>query len=325
MIDRGLVEACYKAILGRAPESETVVADKVKWSPSAEALIAELLGSDKFQDRLPGRAREFYLRAAPHIDVDVTDEQMRALFARVQSQWRALGESEPHWSVLTHEEFRAANLTEAGLAAFYQSGDWGAALIDLFAARDKTPTPRGSCVELGCGVGRVTMHLAARFDRVIAIDISEGNLRHCEEMAKRRGLANIECLLLRSPEELRRLPEIDFFYSVIALQHNPPPIQKLLLDIILGKIKARGGFLFQTQTYYRGDDFDIEKYLASPIDVMDVHSLPMHEVLRLIEKHRLSLREVASDHWTGRYGSHTFFGAAERRRETGLLARLFAK
>ena len=58
---------------------------------------------------------------------------------------------------------------------------------------------------------------------------------------------------------------------------------------------------------------------------MDVHSLPMHEVLRLIEKHGLSIREVAIDGWTGRYGSHTFFGVAERKPQTAVLAPLFAK
>jgi hypothetical protein len=39
-----------------------------------------------------------------------------------------------------------------------------------------------------------------------------------------------------------------------------------------------------------------------------MHCLPMHEILRLIEKHRLSIREVLMDLWTGNYGSHTFFG-----------------
>jgi SAM-dependent methyltransferase len=177
-------------------------------------------------------------------------------------------------------------------------------------------------VDFGCGVGRVALHLALRFDKVIAVDISEGNLRQCADMAARRGLANIECLLLRSPDDLSHLPEVDFVYSVIALQHNTPPIQKLLLDMLLAKIRDGGGFLFQTQTFYHDDVFDIEKYLKSPVDVMDVHSLPMHEILRLIEHHGLSLREVASDHWTGRHGSHTFFGVARPDRAG---AALFAK
>ena len=194
--DRELVEACYKAILGRPPDSESVVEEKVKWSPSIEALIGEFLDSAEFLNRVPVRAKQFYLREPSHIDVDVSEARMQALFARVQSQWRALGQSDPFWSVLSHDEFRAANLTEEALDAFYHSGESSAGLIDLFAARNNTPTPRGVCVDFGCGVGRVAMHLAERFDKVIAVDISEGNLRQCGEMAARRGLSNIECRLL---------------------------------------------------------------------------------------------------------------------------------
>jgi|GEM_PF-296275 2-polyprenyl-3-methyl-5-hydroxy-6-metoxy-1,4-benzoquinol methylase len=313
-IDGEVVEACYKAILGRAPESESVVEEKIKWSPSLEALIGELLASAEFLNRLPVRWREFYLREASHIDVDVSEAQMQALFARVQSQWRALGQSDPFWSVLTHDEFRAANLTREALDAFYRSGESSAGLIDLFAARNKTPLPGGVCLDFGCGVGRVAMHLAERFDKVIAVDISEGNLGQCREMAARRGLSNIECHLLRSPQDLSHLPDVDFVYSVIALQHNTPPIQKLMLDTLLSKIKNGGGFLFQTQTFFDVDAFDVETYLNSPVDEMDVHSLPMHEILRLIENHGLSIREVAWDFWTGRHGSHTFFGVARPER-----------
>ncbi len=312
--DRELVEACYKAILGRPPDSESVIEEKVKWSPSIEALISEFLDSAEFRNRVPVRAKQFYLREPSHIDVDVSEARMQALFARVQSQWRALGQSDPFWSVLSHDEFRGANLTEEALDAFYHSGESSAGLIDLFAARNNTPPPRGVCVDFGCGVGRVAMHLAERFDKVIAVDISEGNLRQCGEMAARRGLSNIECRLLLSPDDLSQLPDVDFVYSVIALQHNTPPIQKFMLDMLLSKIKNGGGFLFQTQTFYHDDAFDVETYLNSPINEMDVHSLPMHEILRIIENHGLSVREVAWDLWTGRHGSHTFFGVARPQR-----------
>ena len=66
-----------------------------------------------------------------------------------------------------------------------------------------------------------------------------------------------------------------------------------MLDMLLSKIKNGGGFLFQTQTFYDNDAFDVETYLKSPVEVMDVHSLPMHEIQRIIENHGLSIREVA--------------------------------
>ena len=319
MIDKELVEACYQAILGRSPDNDTVVGDKIKWVSSPQALIRDFLESAEFQNRLPKRIAADYFREAARIDVDVSDEQIKALFGRLQKQWREIGGKDPFWSVYTHDEYLTANINDAALDRLYETGAEHANLIDLFCARNQIEIRRGVCVELGCGVGRVTKHLAKRFEKVIAVDISEGNLSQCKTMAKYARLSNIECVLLQSPDQLSQLPEFDVFYSTIVLQHNPPPIQKCQLDILLKKLRHGGGFLFQTQTYDQGYEFSIEEYLASDVETMDMHSLPMHEILGLIEKHGHSLREVAADMWTGRYGSHTFFGTAHPRKR-GLLS-----
>jgi SAM-dependent methyltransferase len=262
---------------------------------------------------------EAYFHARPPIEVTVPPERLQALFDRLRRQWAALGDSEPFWSVLTHDEYREANMDAAAMARFYDTGAEHAALVEVLCERDRVEIRRGVCVELGCGVGRVTRHLAARFDKVIAIDISEGNLRQCRAMAERAGLTNIECVLLASPGQLSRQLRgwggMDFFYSVITLQHSQPPVQAYMLDILLSRLRRGGGFLFQTQTYYPGYRFSAEEHLASHVDAMDMHSLPMHEVLRLIEKHGHAVREVIEDMWTGRPGSHTFFGQARARRK----------
>jgi SAM-dependent methyltransferase len=311
---RELVEACYRAILGRPPEDAEAVERKLR-AGSLQDIIREFVESEEF---LAARStpmpdlRDQYFQPAPQIAVDATPAQLKALFARLQLQWQALGEREPFWSVITHSEYKLEEFDDETRARFFASGAEHAALTDIFCERNAVKVKRGLCVELGCGVGRVTQHLAASFDKVLAIDISEGNLAECRKMADARGLANIETRLLISPEDLKDLPPIDFFYSMIVLQHDPPPVQKYILDIIFGKIAACGGFLFQAQTYAPFDSFSVEDHLASPLHTMDMHSLPMHEILRLAEKHGLSIREVLPDNWTGRFGSHTFFGVNER-------------
>src|SRR5438132_4015448 len=54
--------------------------------------------------------------------------------------------------------------------------------------------PRGgTCVEVGCGPGRMTGLLAERFDRVIAVDVSPGML----ELGRRNvGTSNVEFRLV---------------------------------------------------------------------------------------------------------------------------------
>jgi len=315
MIDRELVTSCYRAILGREPDNASVVEEKLAWASSAEALIREFLDSAEFQSRLPRRIADDYFRQKARIDVDVSELETQALFQRMQIQWRELGRQEPFWSVLTHDEYRTTDIDDAALARFYKTGAEHAGLLDLFCARNEVEIRRGVCLELGCGVGRVTKHLAKRFEKIIAADISEGNLVHCKAMAEREGISNIECVLIKTPDTLISMPYLDCFYSTIVLQHNPPPIQKIQLELIMNKMTPGGVFFFQTQTYAADYCFHVDEYLRSPIGIMDMHSLPMHEILHVIERHGHSLCEVAADMWTGRYGSHTFFGYSRPQRQ----------
>lgn len=321
MIDRDVIRSCYRALLGRMPESEAVEAEKARWSPDLEALLSDLLASDEFQRRIAGGLRKAYEAPRADIEVDMTPAQRDALFHRLRQQWQSMGESEPYWSVITHEAYRTENLDSEGKRKFYASGSEHGHLLDLFAERCDITFRRDVCVEIGCGVGRVTRHLAGRFRKVIAIDISEGNLREARAMAEREQLANIEFVLLASPAELEQLPDYDVLYSTMVFQHNPPPVQKYQLDVLLGKIRIKGAFFVQAQTISPGYAFSIADYLCSPIETMDMHCLPMHEILALIRKHRLPLYEVAADYFTGFHGSYTFFGGGRPRRRG--WARLF--
>src|ERR671936_274610 len=44
-------------------------------------------------------------------------------------------------------------------------------LDDLFGRLGADPRG-GTCLEIGCGPGRMTRHLAERFDRTVAVDVS---------------------------------------------------------------------------------------------------------------------------------------------------------
>src|SRR5579871_4456058 len=55
-ISRELVEACYRTILGRAPENEAVVAGKVAGHAEFEALLREFLDSAEFKARIDADA-----------------------------------------------------------------------------------------------------------------------------------------------------------------------------------------------------------------------------------------------------------------------------
>lgn len=315
MVSRDLVIAAYRSFLGREPENEAVVQEKVEQLESEEELLKAFLKSPEFNSKFPTYAsvvRAQYYARQNHVDTHVPEDKLRRLFERVRQQWTALGRSEPYWSVLSADRFCMERIG-AHEAEFYASGAWLEQVIDVFCQRTSVPAPRGICLELGCGVGRVTRSLARRFERVIGVDISEGNLKLAEGYLRREGAENVSWVLLRQLEQLEDLEEFDFLFSTIVLQHNPPPVIAWILELLLRKLRPGGSFLFQVPTQTPGYGFSIDAYLELERPSVggpsyEMHALPMSTVLGIIADSGARVKEVAVDDMTGDSGSHTFFG-----------------
>lgn len=307
----------YRQVLGREPESDAVIASSIATYGDVQEFWRALLSSAEFsgikdpsnqahQD-LFDAINHAYWAPVRHIDYDVSSDTMNILVDRIRDQWTLLGENDPHWSVLTHEDYRSANLDAEALAGFHASGHSQAAVIEKFEQRTGVKLRRGACLELGCGVGRITRFLADDFESVIAVDISPGNLRLCSSYMEEQGIKNVSTVAITSIEDIEALPEFDFFFSVIVLQHNSPPIQKALLTSLLSKIRPGGGCLFQIPTDTIGYRFDVTEYLASGEASMEMHTLPKPVVLKIIRDAGLDILDVIPDGQTGIYGSNTFF------------------
>src|SRR3546814_15358427 len=102
-----------------------------------------------------------------------------------------------------------------------------------FFRRSKATFPTdGRCLEVGCGVGRVTAALAPRIRSITAYDISRSHLTLAKEQLKALGIRNAEFVSSADIADLRSLQPFDFICSIIVLQHNPPPIIAKMIRII---------------------------------------------------------------------------------------------
>ena len=315
LTDADVVEA-YRIFLEREPESAEAVAHHRAAHADRASLYRAMLASPEFLDRVsfPAvRAALHGLMSAPppQVQHDAPPEVMARMVARIRDQWTRLGQTEPHWSVVTAERFRARNLAAdpESLAFFRHTGAREAGLIDTFAARTGVAAPTGLCVELGCGVGRVTRHLADRFDRVLALDISPGNLALADAYMAEEGVTHVETRLVRGLEDFDALPPMDAFFSVITLQHNPPPVQKAMLRAVFDRLKPGGVALFQLLGEQAGYVFDAEDYLSGAAPEMEMHVLPRAVVLADMATHGVRPLDVVADARTGAIiGSTTFYG-----------------
>lgn len=247
------------------------------------------------------------------IEVDVPHDVLTMLFERVQGQWKSIGEREPYASVLADEKYLMSNIVE-NLAEFRRSGVMGIQQLQQLAQKNGVDIHYGKCLELGCGVGRLTAHLAQHFQEIMGVDISTGNLRVCEAYLKELGIHHADLKLMKQLTELTALDSFDVFVSFIAIQHNAPPIQKYILDTLLAKLRPGGVFMFQTIVNAPGYRYTAEENFRYSDGIeYEMHCLPMQHVLQTIAKHRLTLMDVVKDRHGG-WGidSFTFFGINPR-------------
>jgi glycosyltransferase involved in cell wall biosynthesis/predicted TPR repeat methyltransferase len=293
-ITRQQVIEGFRVFFGRDPESEAMVEAFVaeKWdlwrflrilAESPEGLRYRLdQGLAAFVDYRPGR-----------IDVDVQPEENAKLVAVTRATWSALGVADPFWSVLTVSDYRAGTLDEARREDFYATG--AAELEDLTTAcrRNKIDVDPGcTLLELGCGVGRIGEHFARSYARYIGVDMSAPHLEIARERIASRGMTNTTLLTL--DEFLRDDgPSFDLFYSVLALQHSPPPVMLMVLNACFARLLPGGCAFFQLPCHLYDYEFKLTDYFSrKPDDPIEMHALPQARVFRALAENGMVPVEV---------------------------------
>jgi len=324
MLSPETVETAFRLILGRAPESQAVIAAHQGVKDEARLRLV-LLQSPEFREKYAALAAgaesahadsgptvaagQGILRPVARIETEAEGEARARLWSRVAAAWEALGQSAPHWSVLTHDRFRPESF-EANRALFVESGAVEGMLVDAALARLGDRDPAGmTCIEIGCGVGRATRALAARFAHVTGVDVSPAHLAIAEADFAAEGIANARFLRVERPEDYAALPEADFFFSRIVLQHNPPPVQSAILRALFARLRAGGVALFQTVTDIAGYGYSVAGDLARTGAGMEMHALPQPVVFALMAEAGLAAVEVQEDVAAGdreRHRSHLF-------------------
>ena len=294
----------YQLFYDREPESTEVVERHVAHHRNLKSFRTAVFNSREFRQKFPAVSTAHGSKPlnwpAIKIDVDVSAAQLAEMVRLIEGNWEELGRSEPHWSVLTSEQYKSTKIQETE-KMFYQSGK--NSLDFMMCAAERCGVDISSLntgLELGCGVGRVTIWLAQQFRSVIAVDISRPHIALAESAARQHAASNISFVHIDSLQSVMDLPHFDCFYSVIVLQHNPPPVIYAILNALLPKLNPGGVAYFQVPTYRAGYSFDAVAYLASAEirGRMESHVLPQPVLFSLYAKHSCRVLEVREDPWT---------------------------
>ena len=308
MITKEEVTLAYRLILGREPENADVVENYCHTVHSLKDLRNEFLKSPEFVSQMaeslqnPQFVRQRHPFNLPKIPVEakVADDVLAQMFKRTADAWEHLGFTEPYWSVLTQPQYTVERFSQNSDQFYESAGPLFRTFLATLKRNGYNPTDLHTCLEVGCGVGRMTGYLAETFSKVIAADVSGQHLVMAKNYLTSQNISNVELMHWQSLQQVQQLPQVDVVLSVITLQHNPPPIMSWLLAQLLNSLKPGGVAFVQLPTYRNGYMFEAERYLHTPQDnKIEMHFLPQADVFEVIETANCRCLEIREDGMVG--------------------------
>lgn len=152
--------------------------------------------------------------------------------------WAKWGATDPYFGVLSDPRYRR-NSIKANLASFFSSGH--AHVDDLLSKIEQSfgPIGRQRVIDFGCGVGRLSLPLAAHFQNVIGADVSEPMLAEARCNADRASLDNVT--FVRSDDGLSTIEGgCDLVNSYIVFQHIPTVRGMKIMAELVAKVNPGG-------------------------------------------------------------------------------------
>jgi SAM-dependent methyltransferase len=212
-------------------------------------------------------------------DVDMSEAD------KLQTAWEELGVADPYWSVLTNDTFRLGSIDLQRKHQFFDSGRSEIEILKKLLSLADLPLPEGRCLDYGCGVGRVTIHLATLFDSVLGADISRPHLSLASAICKEHGIENVafQHIDANAQELLPLRGTFAFIHSLITLQHSHPSIILSVLAAFGQLLMPRGLALFQVPTHHDAYDYDKALFGTEPFDgPMELHAVRQRDIFQVM-------------------------------------------
>jgi len=159
----------------------------------------------------------------------------------VQRNWHAFGKKDPFWAILTYPDKKE---NQWGQDEFFDTGKKEIDGLMEYVRSLKIDYSRKRALDFGCGVGRLTLALAAHFDEVTGVDIAPSMIK----LAKRYNRLGDRCkYYINQTESLTCFDDakFDFVYSNIVLQHMRPQYSKRYIKELLRVLRPGGILVFQ--------------------------------------------------------------------------------
>lgn len=194
--------------------------------------------------------------------------------------WERFGAEDPYYAILNTEAYRNDRLDEKALEEIFRSGENCVKGFLSHAEARFAWKPSGAALEFGCGVGRLLLPLARRFESVTGVDVSESMLREAEHHCRRTGSENVH--LLVCDDSLTSLhPGYDFILSYLVFQHLPVRRGEAVLRRLLELLRPGGVAVLHFTTHRTGSPW------RQVVHVLRRNFLPLHWIANAVSGMRV--------------------------------------
>ena len=138
---------------------------------------------------------------------------------RHRAAWEDWGRIDPFWAILTESDARHGRWD---VDRFFATGVEQIEVMLAHAQRYGRPARRGTALDFGCGLGRLTRALAPHFDRTYGLDVASTMIERAQELDTELGRSGAE-YMRHDREDLSRFASgsVDFLSCLLVLQHLP--------------------------------------------------------------------------------------------------------
>lgn len=167
------------------------------------------------------------------------------MLRKLRRHWEQFGREDPFWAALTWKDKSAGRWSADD---FFQNGEVVVGNLLDRAAELGIEIPRARALDFGCGPGRLTQALGARFESVDGVDIARSMIANARRFNRHGDRCRYH---VNRKADLRRFGDANFTFvcSLLVLQHMKPGIARGYVREFMRVLAPSGVLVFQVPSY----------------------------------------------------------------------------